>query len=70
MIKYKYTIKNGVNEINAKSFNNLINTLKCNQMKITFLLLCFLKGLHNRDFLNKNEGEIIFIKFFYKLLLF
>ncbi len=69
MIKYKYTIKNGVNEINAKSFNNLINTLKCNQMKITFIHLCFLKGLHNRDLLN-NEGEIIFITFFYKLLLF
>ncbi len=30
-------------------------------MKITFIILCFRKGLHNRDLLNKNEGEIIII---------
>ncbi len=55
--------------MNAWSFNNLINVLKCNQIKITFSLLWFRKGLHNRDLLNKSEGEIIFIKCFYKLLL-
>ncbi len=49
-------------------FNNLMNALKCNQMKITFIIVCFRKGLHNRDLLNKNEGEIIFLKCFYKLL--
>ncbi len=37
-------------------------------MKITFIFLCFRKGLHNRDLLNKNE-KIIFLKCFYKLLL-
>ncbi len=34
------------------------------------MLLCFSKGLHNRDLLNKNKGKIIFLKSFYKLLLF
>ncbi len=49
---------------------HLINVLKCNQMKITFILLCFRKGLHNRDLLNKNEGEIIFLKsMFYKFII-
>ncbi len=37
-------------------------------MKITFILLCFSKGLHNRDLLNKNKEKIIFLKCFYKLL--
>ncbi len=27
-------------------------------MKITFILLCFRKGLHNRDLLNKNERKL------------
>ncbi len=38
-------------------------------MKITFILLCFHKGLHNRDLLNKNEGEIIFLMFLFIIIL-
>ncbi len=39
MIEYKYTIKNVGIEIIAWNFNNLINALKCNQMKITYPLI-------------------------------
>ncbi len=53
-----------------RKLKQLINVLKCNQMKIILILLCFRKGLHNRDLLNKNKEKIIFLKCFYKLLLF
>ncbi len=55
----------------AQCFNmcHSVNSSTTVRSSITFILLSFRKGLHNRYLLNKNEGEIIFLKCFYKLLL-